>query len=63
MKQPQFICSCMYGISRLYVFHGKILRIKMSPCLCFPPCSTVWHCAQALVKIFLPLSADILEGM
>ena len=30
------------------------------PCLCLPPCSTVWHCAHALVNIFLPASADIL---
>ena len=32
---------------------------KFSPCLCLPPASTVWHWAQAFVKIFLPASALI----
>ena len=29
--------------------------------MCLPPCSTVWHWAQALLKIFFPFSADILS--
>ena len=36
--------------------------MRNPPCLCLPPCSTVWHWAHAFVKIFFPASADILSS-
>ena len=43
------------------------MRMRMiwrvvSPCLCLPPASTVWHWAQALVKIAFPAAALMVDS-
>lgn len=43
----------------LQIYSMLWIMYLLYTCLCFPPASTVWHWAQALVKIFFPLAADI----
>lgn len=63
-QTPQ-IGTCIYNVDVMICivkyWKGEKVYSDKLPCLCFPPCSTVWHWAHALVKIFFPLSADMMN--
>ena len=35
------------------------MPLRLGPCLCAPPASTVWHCEHLVLKILAPLVSDM----